>query len=188
MVRPKPPVIHESEVEKYQGEIRMGRECPGHVYIYNHTYLVGDTVDWWKDDCYWIAKILKIESDTNTAKVSFETINFNCFCYCTALDTQSFGACAIITSKVFTIFASQKSPGGYISQGALATAEKASDLSCDWAFKMQLRFPPSPHGEGKTDMAPLKNLRPSFTWTPKRQWRQMGLKVRVEAYLLNFVP
>lgn len=65
----------------------MGRACPGHVYIYNNTYMVGDTVDWWKDDCYWIAKILKIESETNEAEVSFEKINFKSVCYCKTRDS-----------------------------------------------------------------------------------------------------
>ena len=70
MVRPKPAIIHESEVEKYQEKIRMGRECSGYVLTYNHTYMIGDHVDWWVDDCYWSAKIIKIDRKTNKATVS----------------------------------------------------------------------------------------------------------------------
>jgi hypothetical protein len=48
----------------------MGRECSGYVHTYNHTHMIGDHVDWWVDDCYWSAKIIKIDRKTNKATVS----------------------------------------------------------------------------------------------------------------------
>lgn len=65
----------------------MGWVCFGYVYIYNNIYMVGDMVDWWKDDCYWIVKIFKIESEINEVEVSFEKINFKSVCYCKIRDS-----------------------------------------------------------------------------------------------------
>ena len=69
MVRPKAPIVHESIVEKYQEDIRTGRKCADYIHIYNDKYMVGDSVDFLKDDCFWAAQIVEIITETNEAKV-----------------------------------------------------------------------------------------------------------------------
>ncbi|KAG0626167.1 hypothetical protein M758_2G107800 [Ceratodon purpureus] len=112
MVRPVIPIVHESDVDKYREDVRMGRKCSGHVYIFNDMYTVGDMVDWLKDDCFWGAKIVEINIESNKAK-------------------------------------------------------------------LKLFLPPVGEGDGNTQEAPLKDLRPSFRWNPKHRWRPLGLKNKV---------
>lgn len=72
MARPVPPLVHERDIKKYQDDIREGRKKAGCVYVYNDdVYTVGDMVEWWKDDCYWTARIIEMKSKKRRAKIRF---------------------------------------------------------------------------------------------------------------------
>lgn len=56
-------LVYECDIKKYQDDICEGWKKVGCVYVYNDdVYIVGDMVEWWKDDCYWMVWIIEMKS------------------------------------------------------------------------------------------------------------------------------
>lgn len=69
MMRPPfPPIYHESKRPDVNTILEV-------IVIVNNAWKVGDLVDWWKDGCYWSAKVAEVLGD-DKVKVVFIFLSY----------------------------------------------------------------------------------------------------------------